>query len=252
MQAVQSTQLQTNKVVVITGASRGIGAELAVKLAGQGYQVVINYASAAQQAEAVLAQIKAAGGVAAAFQADVSQAAGIKALFDFAEQTYGRVDVLINNAGVFSVNPIQELDDAAIDRLIDINIKGTLYGMREAAKRLQQGGKIINLSSSVIGMNLEGYGVYTATKAAVESLTRIMAKELRSRDITVNAVAPGPTATELFFQGKSDELVQRLAKASPLERLGTPEDIVKVLAFMVGEDSNWINAQVIRANGGIV
>ena len=245
-------QTSLSKVIIITGASRGIGAELAAKLAGQGYQVVINYANAAQQAEVLVQQIKAAGGVAEIFQANVSQPTGIKALFDFAEQTYGRVDILVNNAGVFSVSPIQQLDDAAIDRLIDINIKGTLYGMREAAKRLQHGGKIINLSSSVIGMNLEGYGVYTATKAAVESLTRIMAKELRSRDITVNAVAPGPTATELFFQGKSEDTIQRLSMASPLERLGTPEDIVKVLAFMVGDDSNWINAQVVRVNGGIV
>lgn len=144
------------------------------------------------------------------------------------------------------------LDDATIDKVNAINLKGSLYAMREAAKRLEQGGKIINLSSSVIGMKLEGYGIYTASKAAIESLTAILAKELRAKNITVNAVAPGPTATDLFFEGKSDELIAQLAKASPLERLGTVEDIAAVLNFVVSDDGNWINAQTIRVNGGIV
>lgn len=252
MQADQSNLSQVGKVIIITGASRGIGAELAVKLAGQGHRVIVNYANAAKDAEALVAQIIQRGGQASAFKADVSQSAQVKALFDFTEQSYGHIDVLINNAGVLSLAAITQVDDADIERLIDINLKGSLYGMREAARRLQQGGKIINLSSSVVGMNMENYGVYTATKAAVESLGKILAKELRGRNITVNNVAPGPTATELFFSGKSNELIQRLSKAAPLERLGTRTDIVNVLAFMVNNDSNWINAQTIRVNGGIV
>lgn len=163
-----------------------------------------------------------------------------------------KIDVLINNAGIMNFKKIALLDDATIDKVIAINLKGSLYAMREAAKRLEQGGKIINLSSSVIGMKLEGYGIYTASKAAIESLTAILAKELRAKNITVNAVAPGPTATELFFEGKSDELIAQLAKASPLERLGTVEDIAAVLNFVVSDDGSWINAQTIRVNGGIV
>lgn len=174
------------------------------------------------------------------------------ALFDYAIQTYGRLDVLINNAGILKLSKIEQLDDESIDQVLAINIKGPLYTMREAAKRLQKGGKIINLSSSVVGMKLETYGVYTASKAAIESLTAILAKELRGKNITVNAIAPGPTATELFLEGKSDELIAQLSKAAPLERLGTVEDIAAVLDFAVNEASNWVNAQVLRVNGGIV
>ena len=173
-------------------------------------------------------------------------------LFDYAFQTYGRVDVLINNAGLMRLNKIEEVDDETIDQLFAINVKGALYTMREAAKRLTHGGKIINLSSSVVGMKLETYGVYTASKAAIESLTAILAKELRGKNITVNAIAPGPTATELFLKGKSNELIERLSKAAPLERLGTVEDIAVVLDFAVNEGSNWVNAQVLRVNGGII
>ncbi|MFV5593391.1 SDR family oxidoreductase [Acinetobacter junii] len=240
------------KVVLITGASRGIGAFTATLLAQQGHKVVINYASNDQQATQIVENIKAAGGTASRFKADVSQSNQVELLFDYVINTYGKIDVLINNAGIMNFKKIALLDDATIDKVIAINLKGSLYAMREAAKRLEQGGKIINLSSSVIGMKLEGYGIYTASKAAIESLTAILAKELRAKNITVNAVAPGPTATELFFEGKSDELIAQLAKASPLERLGTVEDIAAVLNFVVSDDGNWINAQTIRVNGGIV
>lgn len=247
-----SNDRDDKKVVLITGASRGIGAFTATLLAQQGHKVVINYANNDQQATQIVENIKAAGGTASRFKADVSQSNQVELLFDYVINTYGKIDVLINNAGIMNFKKIALLDDATIDKVIAINLKGSLYAMREAAKRLEQGGKIINLSSSVIGMKLEGYGIYTASKAAIESLTAILAKELRAKNITVNAVAPGPTATELFFEGKSDELIAQLAKASPLERLGTVEDIAAVLNFVVSNDGNWINAQTIRVNGGIV
>ncbi|APU47313.1 MULTISPECIES: SDR family oxidoreductase [Acinetobacter] len=247
-----SNDRDDKKVVLITGASRGIGAFTATLLAQQGHKVVINYANNDQQATQIVENIKAAGGTASRFKADVSQSNQVELLFDYVINMYGKIDVLINNAGIMNFKKIALLDDATIDKVIAINLKGSLYAMREAAKRLEQGGKIINLSSSVIGMKLEGYGIYTASKAAIESLTAILAKELRAKNITVNAVAPGPTATELFFEGKSDELIAQLAKASPLERLGTVEDIAAVLNFVVSDDGNWINAQTIRVNGGIV
>ena len=247
--AVQEKQ---KKVILITGASRGIGAFTASLLAQQGHSIIINYANNDQEANAVVQRIQANGGTATAFKANISHSDEVTQLFDYAIQTYGRLDVLMNNAGIMRLNKIEDVDDETIDQLLAINLKGPLYTMREAAKRLAHGGKIINLSSSVVGMKLESYGVYTASKAAIESLTAILAKELRGKNITVNAIAPGPTATALFLEGKSDELIARLIQAAPLERLGTVEDIAAVLDFAVNEGSNWVNAQILRVNGGIV
>lgn len=240
------------KVILITGASRGIGAFAAKLLAKQGHTIIINYANNDQKANAVADDIKAEGGVASVFKADISHSDDVKKLFDYAIQTYGKLDVLINNAGIMSLSKIEDMDDVSIDQILATNLKGPLYTMREAAKRLSHGGKIINLSSSVVGLKLETYGVYAASKAAIESLTAILAKELRGKQITVNAIAPGPTATELFLDGKSDQVIERLTKAAPLERLGTVEDIAAVLDFAVNENSNWVNAQVLRVNGGII
>jgi len=247
-----NTPANDKKVILITGASRGIGAFTAALLARQGHQIVINYARNDLEANQVVEKITAVGGTASAFKADISQSYQVEQLFEYVIQSYGRVDVLINNAGIMCFQKIEALDDETIEKVLAINLKGSLYSMREAAKRLEQGGKIINLSSSVIGMKLEGYGIYTASKAAIEALTAILAKELRGKNISVNAIAPGPTATELFFEGKSEALIAQLAKAAPLERLGTVEDIAAVLDFAVSDASNWINAQVIRANGGII
>ncbi|MCH7313080.1 SDR family oxidoreductase [Acinetobacter sp. ANC 3882] len=240
------------KIILITGASRGIGAFTANLLAQQGHTVIVNYANNDQEANAVVTKIQATGGTASAFKANISQSNEVTQLFDYAIQTYGRVDVLINNAGIMRLNKIEQLDDESIDQILAINVKGPVFTMREAAKRLAHGGKIINLSSSVVGLKLEGYGIYAASKAAIESLTAILAKELRGKNITVNAIAPGPTSTELFLEGKSDELIAQLSKAAPLERLGTVEDIAAVLDFAVNDASNWVNAQVLRVNGGIV
>jgi 3-oxoacyl-[acyl-carrier protein] reductase len=246
---------QTNhasKIALVTGASGGIGAAVAERLAKDGFTVVVNYAGNAASAEAVVARIEATGGKAVTAKADISDAAAVIRMFDTVETAFGGVDVLINNAGIMNLATIADSDDALFDRQIGINLKGTFNTLREAAKRLRDGGRIINFSTSVVGVKIETYGVYAATKAAVETMSAIMAKEMRGRNITVNAIAPGPVATDLFRNGKSDELVARMAKMNPLERLGTPEDIAASVSFLAGPDGGWINGQVLRANGGMV
>ena len=190
-----------NQVALVTGASRGIGASIAKRLARDGFAVVVNYAGSESAAREVITQITKAGGRAIAHQADVSDAASVQSMFDHVEATIGTVDVLVNNAGIMELKPLAKADTQHVDRQIDVNLKGTINALREAAVRLNNGGRVINFSTSVIGLKLENYGVYAATKAAVETLTAIMAKEMRGKEITVNAVAPGPTATELFLNG---------------------------------------------------
>ena len=243
---------KSTKVAIVTGASRGIGATVAERLAKDGFTVVINYAGSEAAAEELARKIEASGGKALTAKADVSDPEAVRRMFDAAEAAFGGVDVLVNNAGIMLLSKLADADDDHFDRQIATNLKGTFNTLREAAKRLRDGGRIINFSTSVVGLKLESYAVYTATKAAVESMTNIMAKEMRGRSITVNAVAPGPTATDLFLRGKSDELIDRTAKANPLERLGTPQDIAGVVAFLAGPDGGWINGQTLRANGGVV
>ena len=240
------------KVAIVTGGSRGIGAAIAQRLAADGATVIINYAGKAAEAEEVVRKIEAAGGRAISTQADVGDAAAVARMFDSALAAYGGIDILVNNAGIMKLAALAESDDALFDSQVAVNLKGTFNTLRQAAKRLRSGGRIVNLSTSVVGLKLETYGVYAATKAAVETMTAILSKELRGRSITVNAVAPGPTGTELFLNGKSRELVERLAKMNPLERLGTPDDIAAAVAFLAGPDGAWINGQVLRANGGMV
>jgi len=243
---------EQNKVAIVTGASRGIGAAIARRLARDGFTVVVNYAGSAQDAERLVSEIETSGGRALSAQADVSDPAAVARMFDSAEAAFGGVDVLVNNAGIMMLASIATSDDALFDRQIAINLKGTFNTLREAAKRLRDGGRIINLSSSVVGLRPPNYAVYTATKAGVEAMTHILSKELRGRTITVNAIAPGPTATALFLDGKPQETVDQLAKLAPLERLGQPEDIANAVAFLAGPDGAWINGQVLRANGGII
>jgi 3-oxoacyl-[acyl-carrier protein] reductase len=243
---------ETHKVAIVTGASRGIGAAVAERLAGDGFTVVINYSGDAKSAEALARKIEGKGGRALTAKADVSDPNAVRGMFDAAEAAFGGVDVLVNNAGIMKLAKIADSDDALFDQQSAVNLKGSFNALREAAKRLREGGRIVNFSTSVVGTKLETYGVYTATKAAIETMTAILSKELRGRSITVNAVAPGPTATDLFLIGKSPELIDRFAKMNPLERLGTPTDIASVVAFLVGPDGSWINGQVLRANGGMV
>jgi 3-oxoacyl-[acyl-carrier protein] reductase len=243
---------ESNKVALVTGASRGIGAAVAERLAKDGFTVVINYAGDTKAAEAVASRIEAAGGRALTARADVSDPNAVRGMFDAAEAAFGGVDVLVNNAGILKLAKIADSDGALFDQHVAINLKGSFNAMREAARRLRDGGRIINFSTSVVGTKLETYGVYTATKAASEALTAILSKEMRGRAITVNAVAPGPTATDLFLRGKSPELIERFAKMAPLERLGTPEDIASVVSFLAGPDGSWVNGQTLRVNGGLI
>jgi 3-oxoacyl-[acyl-carrier protein] reductase len=242
----------SNRVAIVTGASRGIGAAVAERLAADGLTVVINYSGNPAPAEELARKIEGKGGRALTAKADVGDAEAVRRMFDAAEAAFGGIDVLINNAGVMTLATIAESDDALFDRQVGINLKGTFNTLREAARRLRDGGRIVNFSTSVVGTKLETYGIYAATKAAVETLTAIMSKEMRGRQITVNAIAPGPVATDLFLTGKSEELVARLAKMNPMERLGTPEDIAAAVSVLVGPDGGWINGQVLRANGGMI
>ncbi|OBU68352.1 3-ketoacyl-ACP reductase [Stenotrophomonas maltophilia] len=239
-------------VALITGGSRGIGAAISRRLAADGYTVAINYAGRREEAEALASELAAAGAHAVALQADVSDANATRQLFDATEARFGGLDVVVNSAGVLRLAPLAETEDSAFAQVIGINLGGAFNVLRESARRVRDGGRIIALSTSVVGTRPENYGAYAASKAAVETLCAILSKELRGRGITVNAVAPGPTATELFLDGKSPALIERLAKLSPLERLGTPDDIAGAVAFLAGADGGWINGQVLRANGGMV
>ena len=239
------------QVAIVTGASRGIGAAIATRLSADGFAVVINYASRAAGAEALAASLNAAGGRAIAVQADVAYADQVRRLFDATEARLGKVDVLVNNAGILKMGPLDDSSDVLFDEQFAINTKGSFNTMREAAGRIRDGGRIVNLSSTLVALNLPGYGMYTATKAAVEALTQVFSKELRGRQVTVNAVAPGPVATELFKEGRTAEDIAAFAKMAPLERLGEPDDIARVVAFLAGPDGGWINGQILRANGGL-
>jgi 3-oxoacyl-[acyl-carrier protein] reductase len=247
----QATHTPTRKVAIVTGASRGIGAEIAKRLAADGFAIAVNYANSAAEADTLVARIVASGGQAVAIKADVSNAADVRTLFDVTEQQLGRVDVLVNNAGVMNPTPLADTSDELFEQAFGINTRGTFNTLREAGTRMNDGGRIVNFSSTALALNLPGYAIYNATKAAVESFTHVFAKELRGRNITVNAVAPGPVATELFLHGKSEEQIQQFAKMPPLQRLGQPEDIANVVSFLVGPDAGWVNGQILRANGGL-
>jgi 3-oxoacyl-[acyl-carrier protein] reductase len=247
-----NTQAQhTTRVALVTGASRGIGAAVARRLAADGFAVAVNYAGNEAAANATVAAIEAAGGRAIAARADVARVDDVKAMFATIEEQLGRVDILVNNAGILPYVTIAETTDEQFERTMAINVTGTFNTMREASSRLNDGGRIVNFSTSILHMAPPTYGVYVATKGAVEALTRVFAKELRGRGITCNAVAPGPVATELFLNGKPDELVQQIARSAPLERLGQPEDIAGVVSFLAGPDGGWVNGQILRANGGM-
>ena len=242
---------ENTRVAVVTGASRGIGAAIAERLARDGFAVVVNYAESAAPAEALVRKIEAAGGRAFAARADVSDPAAVRAMFDRAEEAFGGVDVLINNAGLMPRGPLAGVDDDTFARVIDVNLKGSFNTLREAAKRLRDGGRIINFSSSVTSIRQPGVSVYAGTKAAIEAITGILCKELGPRQIRVNAVAPGPVATDLL-KSSPKEALDALIEMTPLKRLGQPEDIAAVVSFLAGPDSAWINGQTIRVNGGVV
>ena len=240
-----------NKVVIVTGASKGIGAAIAKTLAHAGAIVIVNYSGSQQAAEDVVQTITTAGGVAVALKADVSKPADVKDLFDQAIAKFGRVDVLVNNAGVMITKLISETTDEEFSKQFDINVKGVFNTLREAATKLADNGSIINFSTSVNRIMLPGYATYVATKAAVEQLTRVFAKEVGKRNINVNSVSPGPTNTELFTSGKSEELISRLASLSAFNRIGEPQDVAELVLFLASDEAKWISAQNIGVNGAM-
>ncbi|NYE59424.1 3-oxoacyl-[acyl-carrier protein] reductase [Duganella sp. 1224] len=243
-------QTSAHKVAIVTGASRGIGQTIARRLASDGYAVVVNYAGNAEAAAAVVAAIQADGGAAVAVKADVSQPDAVRGLFASARQAFGRVDVVVANGGIMKNALIGDMPLADFDQIVNVNLRGAFLLMAEASRHLGRGGRFIALSTSVIAKNVPSYGAYIASKAGVEGLVKVFANELRGRNITVNAVAPGPVATELFFEGKSDEQVAHIIMQSPLERIGQPKDIADAVSFLASEQGGWINGQVIRSNGG--
>jgi 3-oxoacyl-[acyl-carrier protein] reductase len=239
------------KVALVTGASRGIGRAIAERLARDGAAVVVNYASHAAGADEVVQAIQSAGGQAFALRADMGSVAEVVRLFDETIARFGRLDILVNNAGIMFTKPVSATTEAEFDRIFAINVKGVFFACQQAATRLAEGGRIINLSSSTTARFMPNYGAYVATKGAVEQLTRSLAKELGPRKITINAVSPGPTDTELFTAGKTPEQIQFFEQQAALGRLGRPGEIADVVAFLASDAAGWISGQNLRANGGL-
>lgn len=243
-------EAQAGRVAVVTGGSGGIGSAVARRLAAEGAAVVVHYGGSAERAAELVQEITSKGGVAVAAGGDVAEERDMAAVFDVAEEHFGGLDVVVNTAGIMLLAPLAELDLVDFDRMHRANVRGTFVVSQLAARRLRHGGALVNFSTSVTRMAPPAYGAYAATKGAVEAMTLILARELRGRDVTVNAVAPGPTATALFLDGKTDQQLAQLASAPPLERLGTPDDIAETVAFLVGP-GRWVNGQVVYVNGGI-
>ena len=238
------------KSAIVTGGSRGIGRAIALRLAADGFAVGIHYAGNIAKADETVAMIASAGGKAIAIQGDVGNPQDVSRLFTATRKAFGQIDVVVNSAGIMPMATISEDNLEAFDQAIATNLRGTFLVLAQAAQHLGQGGRIIALSTSVIAKSFPGYGPYIASKAGTEGLVHVLANELRGRGITVNAVAPGPVGTELFLNGKTEEQIQQIARAAPLERLGTPEEIASVVSFLAGPEGGWVNSQVIRANGG--
>lgn len=242
--------MKITKVAIVTGASRGIGKDIAMRLAADGFAVVIGYADNQVRADTVAAEIESNGGTAIAVKGNVADVGDVTQLFSSAQEAFGRLDAVVSNAGIMDLAPIKMDNVAGLDRVMATNVRGTFLVLAKAAEVLGEGGRIVAVSTSVISKATPGYGPYIASKSAVEGLVHVLANELRGRNITANAVAPGPVATELFLNGKTEEQVAMLAKMSPMERLGQPVDVANAVSFLVGKDGGWVNSQVVRVNGG--
>jgi 3-oxoacyl-[acyl-carrier protein] reductase len=239
------------KTAIVTGASRGIGHSIALRLAADGFGVVVNFAGSAAKAEETVNEIISAGGRAIAIQADIANPDDVKQLFEKTLKAFGQIDVVVNNAGIMHLSRIAKNDVDTFDRVIATNLRGTFLVLAQAAQHVAEGGRIIAFSSSVLAKSFPDYGPYIASKAGVEGLVHVLANELRGHKITVNAIAPGPVATELFLYDKTEEQIAAFSKMVPLERLGQPEDIAGAVSFLAGPDGGWINGQVLRPNGGL-
>jgi 3-oxoacyl-[acyl-carrier protein] reductase len=248
--AAEETEKAMTKTAIVTGASRGIGRSIAMRLATDGFAVVVNYAGKADEAQKVVDEIRQADGEALAIKADVSNPEAVEQLFDKTIGTFGHIEVVVNNAGIMPLSPIAKGDVETFDKVLATNLRGTFLVFAQAARHVAEGGRIIAFSSSVLAKSFPTYGPYIASKAGVEGLVPVLANELRGRGITVNAVAPGPTGTDLFLNGKTPQQIAELSKLAPLERLGRPEDVANVVSFLAGPDGGWVNAQILRANGG--
>jgi 3-oxoacyl-[acyl-carrier protein] reductase len=241
-----------NKTCLVTGSSRGIGRAIALRLAREGANVVVNYVANPDKAQEVVREVEQAGGNAIAVRGDVSKTEAVKHLFAETHKAFGGIDVLVNNAGIILYKLLEDTTDEEFDRLFALNVRGTFLACREAVKAMRNGGRIINFSSSTTAMMLPTYSAYVATKGAVEQLSHVLAKELGAKQITVNVVSPGPTETDLFLTGKTQEQLDRMAALAALGRLGRPADIADVVAFLASDDARWITGQNIRVNGGII
>lgn len=240
-----------SRVAVVTGGSRGIGRAVAERMASDGVAVAVGYAASSEAARDVVTTVRLAGGSAVAVRADVADPAQVAALFDRAESEFGGVDIVVTTAGIMRPALIAKATDEDFTEQVEVNIRGTFNALRQAARRVRDGGRIVTLSSTTLALNAPGYGVYNATKGAVEGFTRVLAKEVGSRGVTVNAVAPGPVETELFLAGKNASDVERLAGLAPQQRIGQPADIADAVSLLVSPDAGWVSGQVVRVNGGV-
>jgi 3-oxoacyl-[acyl-carrier protein] reductase len=240
------------KVAIVTGASRGIGSEIALTLANAGAKVIVNYVKNKQAADKVCAAISDAGGECLVVKADVSDPIAVRGLFDAAIKHFNSVDILVNNAGILIFKKIAEMQDDEFDQIVDVNLKSVFYTLREAATRLANNGRVVNISSTVTRLMLPKYGPYAATKGAVEQLTRIFAREIGEKGITANTVSPGPVYTELFRAGKTEEDIKGMTAMASLGRIGEVDDIAQIVLFLVSDEARWVTGQDIGANGGII
>ncbi|WP_315066236.1 SDR family oxidoreductase [uncultured Clostridium sp.] len=240
------------KVAIVTGASRGIGSAIAKQLADLGAKVVVNFSNSEEKAAEVVNSIIRKGGEAVAIKADISNVAEVEKLFKETINKFGKINILINNAGVMKTVPLLDLTEEEFDRHYEINVKGTFFACKEAMKLMENNGRILNFSTSVAGAMMPGYSLYASTKGAVEQITRQLAKEFGPKQITINAIAPGPVNTELFTNGKTEELIEGMKNLNAFKRLGEVEDIANVVEFLISDKAQWVTGQTLRVNGGFM